>query len=85
MYMEEAVSIIKTDDGGYVVKVRVVRKKDREDKDEVHCGRTREKSLIAKDINEVKALLDKALPDMKPGGMEEDEFVAAFKDMVKED
>lgn len=83
--MEEAVTITAADDGGFIVTVRVKRKKKKDDKGEIHCEtRMDEKRLLAKDTDEVKTLLDKILPDMKPGGMEEDDFAKAFKE-AKED
>ncbi|MCK5235813.1 MAG: hypothetical protein KAR06_02415 [Deltaproteobacteria bacterium] len=85
-FMEEAVTISAADDGGFIVVVRVKReKKKKDDETDLCCGpRMDEKTLVAKDVGEVKELMDKLLPDMKPGGMEEDEFAKAFKE-VKED
>ena len=82
MYTEDNVVITKTDDGGYVVAIRVKRKKDKESKDDICCSMDHrsEKLLVAKDIKGVKDILDKALPDIKSGGMEEDEFEKAFKE-----
>ena len=86
MYTEEMVSIAKTDDGGYIIHVRVKIKKKKDDKDEVCCGPSREdKTLLAKDLEEVNETLSKILPKMKKGGMAEDEFEDAFKEAVKED
>lgn len=86
MYTEEVLSMSKSDDGGYIIHVRVKKKKSKESKAEICCGpRTDDKTLLAKDVDEVKEMLDKILPDMKPGGMEEDEFNDAFKDAIKED
>lgn len=87
MYTEEVVSISKADDGGYIIHVRVKKKKTKESKGEIsHCGpRTEDKTLLAKDLDEVNETLGKILPNMKPGGMEEDEFAKAFKEAVKED
>jgi hypothetical protein len=84
MYTEEVMSVSRTDDGGFVVGIRVKAKKKREDKCEVGLPREH-KTLIAKDVDEVKSILDKVLPDLKEGMMEEDEFAKAFKDAVKED
>ena len=86
MYNEESVEISKADDGGYIIKVRVKVKKNKDSNSEqpiCHSG-SEHKTLIAKDIKEVKEILDKVLPDMTPGGMEEDEFKEAFKEAVKE-
>jgi hypothetical protein len=86
MYTEEVVSISKADDGGYIIHVRVKRKKTKEDKGEVLCGsRTDDKTLLAKDLDDVNETLGKILPKMKTGGMEEDEFNEAFKEAAKED
>lgn len=86
MYTEETVSFSKTDDGGYVVHVRIKVKKSKESKGEICCGsRHEDKTLVANDDKELLAIIKKLLPDMKPGGMEEDEFEEAFGDAVKED
>lgn len=86
MYSEEVFSVSKTDDGGYVVHVRVKKKKSKESKGEICCGpRYDDKTLIAKDLDEFKAIADKVLPEIKPGGMEEDEFNEAFAEAIKED
>lgn len=87
MYTEDNVVITKTDDGGYILAIRVKRKKDKESKSDLCCGDygRSEKLLVAKDIKEVKTILDKALPEMKAGGMEEDEFNEAFKEATEED
>jgi hypothetical protein len=86
-FREDIITISKADDGGYIVDVRVKMKKKRESKDEICCagGRFETKTMVAKDVDEVKTFMDKLLPDMKPGGMEEDEFNKAFKEFVKED
>lgn len=85
MYNEEAIEISKADDGGYIIKVRVKIKKDKDSKSEIACCSSSDhKTLIAKDIKEVKEILDKVLPDMTPGGMTEDEFGEAFNEAVKE-
>jgi hypothetical protein len=85
MYTEESVSISKADDGGYVIHVKVKMKKEKGDKNDVCCGPSREdKMLIAKDLDEVKEVLDKVLPKLKKGGMDEDEFDDAFKEAAKE-
>lgn len=82
MYTEDNVVITKTDDGGYLLSIRVKRKRDKESKNEICCSSDyrSEKLLVAKDIKGVKDILDKALPDIKSGGMEEDEFEKAFKE-----
>lgn len=86
MYTEETVSISKADDGGYVISVRVKKKKKKESKDEICCGSSYDnKTLLAKDLDEVTEILGKILPDMTPGGMEEDEFNKAFKEAVKKE
>lgn len=86
MYTEEIVSISRADDGGYVIGVRVKKKKKKESKGEICCGSDWDsKTLLAKDLDEVNETLGKILPNMKPGGMEEDEFNKAFKEAIKED
>ncbi len=86
MYHEETVTISKADDGGYIIGVRVKKKKKKESKDEICCGPGREeKILLAKDLDEVNEHLGKILPKMKRGGMEEDEFAEAFKEAAKEE
>ncbi len=86
MYTEEIVSLSKADDGGYIVHVKVKKKKSKDSKGEICCGPSREdKTLLAKDIKAVNKLLGKILPNIKAGGMEEDEFAEAFKAAVKED
>lgn len=86
MYTEENVSISKTDDGGYILHVKVKKKKKKEDKGEICCGPSREdKTLLAKNVEEVNETLGKVLPELKTGGMEEDEFDKAFKEAVEED
>ncbi len=86
MCNEEYVEISKADDGGYIIKVRVKVKKDKDSKSEVMCdSRSEHKTLVAQDIKEVKEIMDKVLPDMTPGGMLEDEFKEAFKEAIKED
>ncbi|MCK5610043.1 hypothetical protein KAR91_49675 [Candidatus Pacearchaeota archaeon] len=86
MYTEEIVSISRADDGGYVIGVRVKKKKKKVNKGEICCGSDWDsKTLLAKDLDEVNETLGKILPNMKPGGMEEDEFNKAFKEAIKED
>ena len=86
MYTEETVSFSKTDDGGYVIHVRVKAKKSKDSKGEICCGpRHDDKALVARDDKELQKIIGKLLPDLKPGGMEEDEFNEAFKDAVKKD
>ena len=85
MYTEETVSISKADDGGYIISVRVKKKKKKESKGDICCGSNYDnKTLLAKDLDEVNETLGKILPDMTPGGMEEDEFGKAFKEAIKE-
>lgn len=84
MYTEEMVTISRADDGGFIVGIRVKKKKKKDSKDEVCCGSHDHKILLAKDLEEVNETLGKILPGMKAGGMEEDEFNKAFKEAVKE-
>ena len=86
MYTEEVVSISKADDGGYIIHVKVKKKKTKDSKNEICCGPSREdKTLLAKDLDEVNEILAKVLPGIKSGGMEEDEFAKAFKEKVEDD
>jgi len=86
MYTEEMVSISKADDGGYVISVRVKRKKKKESKGEICCHEGWDnKTIIAADLDAVNEKLGKILPDLKAGGMEEDEFAKAFKEVGKEE
>jgi len=85
MYTRDMVTISKADDGGYVVGISIIKKKSKESKGEIACDMHDEKTLLAKDMEGLKGILDKALSNMKPGGMEEDEFASAFKEAMKED
>ncbi len=85
MFMEETFSVSKADDDTFIINIRVKKKKTKESKNEICCGsQFNEKILTAKDVDEVKSIMDKMLPDMKPGAMEEDEFNKAFKEAVEE-
>lgn len=86
-YIEDIVRISAADDGGFVVMVQVKKKKKKKDDTDKCCpdiGRTDEKTILAKDIDEVKIAIEKVLPDMKPGGIDEDDFSEAFKGMKEE-
>lgn len=85
MYTDEVLSISKADNGGFILSVRVRRKKTKESKGELCCGPMNTRNLVASDIEEVKNILDEVLPNIKEGGMEEDEFNKAFKEAVEED
>ena len=86
MYSEEIVTISKTDDGGFIVGVRVKKKKEEKSKGEICCGSNWDnKTMLAKDVDEVNEKLGKILPELEAGGMEEDEFNKAFKEAIKEE
>ena len=86
MYSEEIVTISKADDGGFIIGVRVKKKKKKESKGEICCGPSWDhKTLLAEDLDAVNEKLGKILPDLKAGGMEEDEFAKAFKTAGEEE
>ena len=86
MYSEEVVSISRADDGGFIISVRVKRKKKKESKGEICCHSGYDnKTLLAEDLDAVNAKLGKILPDLEAGGMEEDQFAKAFKEAAKEE
>ena len=86
MYSEEIVTISKADDGGFIIGVRVKKKKEKESKGEICCDSSwNHKTLLAEDLDAVNEKLGKILPDLKAGGMEEDEFNKAFKEAVKKE
>ncbi len=86
MYSEEIVTISKADDGGFIIGVRVKKKKKKESNGEICCGSNWDhKTLLAEDLDAVNEKLGKILPDLKAGGMEEDEFDKAFKEAAKEE
>ena len=78
MYSEEMVTICKTDDGKYIVSVKVKRKKDKKSKDEIMVHGSDMKTFIADDEKDVSEALVKLLPKLKKGEIEADEFAAAF-------
>ncbi|MCK5606716.1 hypothetical protein KAR91_32740, partial [Candidatus Pacearchaeota archaeon] len=69
MYSEEIVTISKADDGGFIIGVRVKKKKEKESKGEICCGSSWDhKALLAEDLDAVNEKLGKILPDLKAGG-----------------
>lgn len=79
MYSEEYLSVCKTDDGKYLVSVKVKRKKDKGSKDMIMGSMSDMKTFVADDEGDVADAVKKLLPKIKSGGLDDAEFGKAFK------
>ena len=86
MYHQECLSIMKTDDGSFIISVRVKKKKEKDSKGEC-CSydQTIDKTVVAKDMDEVCEHVKTLLPEIEEGYMSEDAFKKAFKNGPEED
>lgn len=87
MYTEDCLSVSVADNGGFLVRLHVMRKKEKSAKGEIgmvgYPG-SDDKLIVAKDEADLVSVIKKALPMMKPGGMEEDEFKKCFGESCTE-
>ncbi len=86
IYDNVGINISINDDNSYTVRVRIINpKKKNELKNGPYIDPILEKTLTAKNIKEVKGIIDEYLPGIaKNAEKEEDEFEKAFNASIKE-
>lgn len=83
MYINEAITIGRTDDGSYVVGYQKKVKKEKDSKSDICCPSSEQKTLICKDEKEVVKAITAILPKIKGSYVEEDEFGKEFDKATK--
>ncbi|MBZ0158396.1 MAG: hypothetical protein K8I29_19535 [Alphaproteobacteria bacterium] len=83
MYMEDGVHISKADDGSFIVRLMVRRKRQKEDKGAVMVNEKDCKTHTARNEKEALSIIKTALSTITAGKMEEDDYAAAFHEAAK--
>ena len=79
MYINEQVSIGKTEDGNYILSFRVQKKRDMTSKGEIMAG-SEEKTHVATSMQDLFSQLKKVLPKLQEGRLEQQDYDEAFEE-----